>query len=175
MTSTHRTIDTTLPNVGTVSFFRERHSIESSLTLAVLEALPADQLSFRAHPRSQSAGMIVATMVRCLQVCDDLIRTGRAEMPSGESTTAGPLVEQFRPLSRSIADQLAKLNQGGWEHDVVVTKNDVFLLHRPLGELLWLFLFDAIHHRGQLTTYLRPMGAKVPSIYGTSGDDRTTT
>ena len=40
-----------------------------------------------------------------------------------------------------------------------------------LGEMLWGFLFDAIHHRGQLSSYLRPMGAKVPSIYGPSGDD----
>ena len=32
-------------------------------------------------------------------------------------------------------------------------------------------LNDAIHHRGQLTTYLRPMGGKVPSIYGPSADD----
>jgi uncharacterized damage-inducible protein DinB len=41
----------------------------------------------------------------------------------------------------------------------------------PLGDMLWGFLFDAIHHRGQLSAYLRPMGAKVPSIYGPSGDD----
>jgi Zinc-binding dehydrogenase/DinB family len=38
------------------------------------------------------------------------------------------------------------------------------LLERPLGEILWLFHFDLIHHRGQLSTYLRPMGLKVPSI-----------
>jgi len=37
--------------------------------------------------------------------------------------------------------------------------------------MLWGFLFDAIHHRGQLSSYLRPMGAKVPSIYGPSADD----
>ena len=29
----------------------------------------------------------------------------------------------------------------------------------------------SVHHRGQLSAYLRPMGAKVPSIYGPSGDD----
>ena len=33
------------------------------------------------------------------------------------------------------------------------------------------FLLDIIHHRGQLSTYLRPMGAKVPGIYGPSGDE----
>jgi len=35
---------------------------------------------------------------------------------------------------------------------------------------LWIALFDAVHHRGQLSTYIRPMGGKVPSIYGPSGD-----
>lgn len=31
---------------------------------------------------------------------------------------------------------------------------------------------DAIHHRGQLSVYLRPMGGKVPAIYGPSADER---
>ena len=38
--------------------------------------------------------------------------------------------------------------------------------------MAWGFLFDAIHHRGQLSTYLRAMGAKVPSIYGPSADTK---
>ena len=41
----------------------------------------------------------------------------------------------------------------------------------PLGHMFWIGLFDAIHHRGQLSVYLRPMGGKVPSIYGPSADD----
>ena len=44
-------------------------------------------------------------------------------------------------------------------------------IEQPVGELLWLFLFDGIRHRGQLSTYLRPMGGKVPSIHGPSGDE----
>jgi uncharacterized damage-inducible protein DinB len=38
---------------------------------------------------------------------------------------------------------------------------------------MWLALFDAVHHRGQLTTYIRPMGGKVPSVYGPSADSPT--
>jgi uncharacterized damage-inducible protein DinB len=45
------------------------------------------------------------------------------------------------------------------------------LFEVPLGEMFWLGLFDAIHHRGQLSVYLRPMGGRVPSIYGPSADD----
>jgi uncharacterized damage-inducible protein DinB len=47
-------------------------------------------------------------------------------------------------------------------------------MERPTVEFLWDFMFDAIHHRGQLSAYLRPMGAKVPSIYGPSADDTGT-
>jgi len=36
------------------------------------------------------------------------------------------------------------------------------------------YLMSGIHHRGQLSTYLRPMGTKVPSIYGMSYDDAQT-
>ena len=39
------------------------------------------------------------------------------------------------------------------------------------AENAWGFLLDIIHHRGQLTTYLRPMGSTVPQIYGPSADE----
>ena len=45
------------------------------------------------------------------------------------------------------------------------------VMEKPMMEFLWDFMFDAIHHRGQLSAYLRPMGGKVPSIYGPSADD----
>lgn len=38
------------------------------------------------------------------------------------------------------------------------------------GKIVFEFLLDLIHHRGQLSTHLRPMGGKVPSIYGPSAD-----
>lgn len=40
-----------------------------------------------------------------------------------------------------------------------------------VGQLLWEILHDHIHHRGQLSVYLRLVGAKVPSIYGPSADE----
>jgi uncharacterized damage-inducible protein DinB len=39
-------------------------------------------------------------------------------------------------------------------------------------DMLWMLAFDMVHHRGQLSAYLRAMGGKVPSIYGPSGDDK---
>ncbi len=39
-------------------------------------------------------------------------------------------------------------------------------------QMVWALIFDLIHHRGQLATYIRPMGGSVPSIYGPSADSR---
>jgi uncharacterized damage-inducible protein DinB len=41
----------------------------------------------------------------------------------------------------------------------------------PVAEVIWFMLLDAIHHRGQMSVFLRAMKAKVPSIYGPSADE----
>ena len=48
---------------------------------------------------------------------------------------------------------------------------DFFGGKRTASGMAWSFLFDIVHHRGQISTYLRPMGAKVPQIYGPSHDE----
>lgn len=42
---------------------------------------------------------------------------------------------------------------------------------RAASPMAWSFLFDIVHHRGQISTYLRPMGSTVPQIYGPSADE----
>jgi uncharacterized damage-inducible protein DinB len=44
-------------------------------------------------------------------------------------------------------------------------------MHETGYDNAWGFLLDIIHHRGQLSTYLRPMGSTVPQIYGPSADE----
>jgi uncharacterized damage-inducible protein DinB len=44
------------------------------------------------------------------------------------------------------------------------------MFQRPAVIFLQIGLNHSIHHRGQLSTYLRPMGGKVPAIYGESYD-----
>src|SRR3970282_1590509 len=46
---------------------------------------------------------------------------------------------------------------------------EFFGSQQPAAPMAWSFLFDIVHHRGQITTYLRPMGSTVPQISGPSG------
>jgi len=157
------------PNAGTVEFYRERHAVETPLTLEVLRALPADKLAYRPHEQSSSAEAIFWTIVRCLITRNEVAAVGEAGLTAGPPPPCRTMLAQFEGLSTALADKLGRLSQARWEQTARLWGGQV-VLEKTLGEVLWLFHFDLIHHRGQIATYLRPLGSKVPSIYGKSGD-----
>lgn len=63
-------------------------------------------------------------------------------------------------------------DEGRWNGEGQFFAGDHLVMEAPCQQLAWMFFFDAIHHRGQLSTYLRPMGSRVPAIYGPSADDQ---
>ncbi len=156
--------------VGTIEFFRERHRIEAATTARVLGALPADMLSYRPHPDSSTAGTTAWTIVRCLRICNELTYSSMSEVSRDTHPAYAVLVSQFEQTSQVLGEALLGMTQKDWKQERVVISNGTEILREPLGQIFWLFLFDGIHHRGQLSTYLRPLGAKVPSIYGPSRD-----
>jgi uncharacterized damage-inducible protein DinB len=79
--------------------------------------------------------------------------------------------EGYETRAAGVDEQLGKLDEAGWEKTAKFLLEGKVVWEDTLGNMVWGFLFDAIHHRGQLSTYLRPMGSKVPSIYGPSADD----
>jgi uncharacterized damage-inducible protein DinB len=74
---------------------------------------------------------------------------------------------------KQLTDKVGKLDEAGWNAKADFYYGGKKVNESPIGEFLWMCLFDAIHHRGQLTTYLRPMGSKVPAIYGPSADEKS--
>jgi uncharacterized damage-inducible protein DinB len=153
-------------------FFTERRKAESGLFQRVLEALPKDQFDYRPHERSQSARELVWTLAGETRACCDLIDTGRIDWrhqpPSGDATQ---LLSAFQRGYTDLSERAAALDDKGWQRKVQFLVEGKMMQEPLLGQFLWYLFFDAIHHRGQLSTYIRPMGGKVPSIYGPSGDD----
>jgi uncharacterized damage-inducible protein DinB len=81
------------------------------------------------------------------------------------------IVAAYEKSATAVNERLERLDEAGWEKKGQFLMGDAPAWETEIGEFVWGFLFDAIHHRGQLSTYLRPMGGKVPSIYGPSADD----
>ena len=58
------------------------------------------------------------------------------------------------------------MDDAAWDKKAQFYYQGKMVSEQPAGQFLWFILFDVIHHRGQLSAYLRPMGGKVPAIYG---------
>jgi uncharacterized damage-inducible protein DinB len=80
-------------------------------------------------------------------------------------------VAAYEKNAANLQAQVAKADDARWEGPARLKMGGKVVWETTVGDMLFGFLFDAIHHRGQLSSYLRPMGAKVPSIYGPSADD----
>jgi uncharacterized damage-inducible protein DinB len=81
----------------------------------------------------------------------------------------------YRQAHDALAEQLQAMDDATWELPGRFLLDGKVIYEFPRRDLAWMLLFDGLHHRGQLSTYLRPMGGRVPSIYGPSGDSQAAT
>jgi uncharacterized damage-inducible protein DinB len=142
---------------------------ESQLTKKVIEAVPADRADYRPDPVSKNAEELVRHIAAAdVRFVDTVIHgefnTG-AVLPADLKTPAEiaawyeqTYAKKLEALTKLTSEQLLK----------IVNFRGIF--ERPAVMFLMIGAHHTIHHRGQLSSYLRCMGAKVPSIYGESYD-----
>ena len=154
-------------------FCIERRKAERPAFLKVLKALPPDQLDYRPHARSRSAAEVAWVIASEEGDLATLIDTGVLDWkPEKAPTALEEIVAAYERNAASVDQRLAQLDEAGWERKGKFLANGTPVWEDTLGGFCWGFLFDAVHHRGQLSVYLRPMGGKVPAIYGPSGDEQ---
>jgi uncharacterized damage-inducible protein DinB len=143
---------------------------ESRITRSVIEAIPADKGDYRPDEISKSA----------LELAWHIVIT---EMRFMEAVAAGAFDLSPRPRPETIRNAAALLvwydENFGARFDALTKLSNEQLLKTvdfrgmfqlPAVMYLNFVLHHSVHHRGQLSMYLRPMGAKVPAIYGESYD-----
>jgi uncharacterized damage-inducible protein DinB len=159
-------------------FFIQRWEQEYPAFVRVFKALPTTLIDHRPHPQSRSAGELVALMVSAQRSCIELCKS-RKSMYSGLRwqalgglSTLAEMIDAYERDHEVLGSQLRGMDDQGWNHPAwLLQGTEEILLKDTVGGLLWIALFDVIHHRGQLSSYIRPMGGRVPSIYGPSGDE----
>jgi uncharacterized damage-inducible protein DinB len=153
-------------------FFIKRWEEEYPTFLKVFRALPQDKSDYRPHPRSRSAAELVWLLVLEEQACSGWIEAGKVEWKE----TPPPMrladaIAAYEKAHAELAPRLKKLDDETWEEKKAQLLSGDQVYELPLGEMLWAVLFDAIHHRGQMSLYIRLSGGKVPGIYGSSADE----
>ena len=154
-------------------FYLERRRVENPVFMRVLNALPTDRVDYRPHDRSPSAEQIVWTMTNELRSCVMVVTEFKGEWKTDPAPPFDEMARLFDSLCSELTNRVEKLDDSSWDRVVPFYYNGKQVSEQAIGQFLWYILFDAIHHRGQLSTYLRPMGGKVPAIYGPSADSRS--
>jgi uncharacterized damage-inducible protein DinB len=155
----------------TREFFKQRWEAELPMFSAVLHALPTVQLDYKPHERSNSAGTIAWMMTEELKSMCDAVENGTAEWaPRPQPKTTDEIANEFDSLGKDLSRKLAATDEARWASKSAFMAGGKEVFSSTRGEMVWWILFDLIHHRGQLTAYIRPMGGKVPAVYGPSAD-----
>jgi uncharacterized damage-inducible protein DinB len=155
-----------------LEFCVARRKAERGAFLRVLKAIPKEQLDYRPDPKARTAIQLVWLLAVEEAALVSLIKEGVVEWGESEAPDdIDKIVAAFEQSSAEVNERLEHLDEAAWNKKVRFNMVSGGSWEDALGQMVWGFLFDAIHHRGQLSTYLRPMGGKVPSIYGPSADD----
>lgn len=154
-------------------FYIARLKAEYPAFQKVLQALPPDKLDYKPHDRSPSARQLAWTVAAEQKACCDLLETGAVEWNVTTPPAWDEIVSVFEQSWKALEAGASRLDEAGWTKLGRFRSGEKEYPGQPVGQFLWFILFDAIHHRGQLTTYIRPMGGKVPAVYGPSGDSRS--
>jgi uncharacterized damage-inducible protein DinB len=154
-------------------FFIRCWEDEYPVFLKTLRAVPADRWDYRPHPNSRSAADLVWLQVVEKRCWFELLETGQINWRLPPITmNLAEMIAAYQRAHEELAPCLRKIDDFTWEHKPTQFVVDgKVCLETSMGHMFWLGLFDAIHHRGQLTVHIRPMGGKVPAIYGPSADD----
>jgi len=148
------------------SLFTRFWTNESKTTRNVLARIPEGS-AYRPDPKSRTAHEIAWQIVCEEKMIIDALESGKAEWaPPPMPAAMKDVLQAYETQSAEMAQRWAALPAGRWDGTL-----EFFGQQRPASPMACSFLFDIVHHRGQITTYLRPMGSTVPQIYGPSGDE----
>jgi uncharacterized damage-inducible protein DinB len=143
---------------------------ESRTTRTVLAAVPNENLDYRPDPCAKTANELLRHIASAdnfflKSVVDGAFVPGSVKIPEAVRTPA-EVAAWYADEHAMNVDAVSRLPG----EQLIQMVNFRGQFERPAYTFLQTGLLHAVHHRGQLSTYLRSMGGKVPAIYGESYD-----
>lgn len=155
-----------------LEFCIARRKAELPAFVKVLKAVPQSRLDYRPDPKSRTAPELAWLLAAEEAALVTLLDTGKIDWKdTPPPASVAESVAAYERNTATVNARLLKLDEAAWQKKASFLMDGNAVWEDTTQNMVWGFLFDAIHHRGQLSTYLRAMGGKVPAIYGPSADD----
>lgn len=155
-------------------------SQELASTRKVLERVPFAQADYKPHPKSMSLWQLATHVVNLLafktlfltQDARDFLDPN-APKPGPTPTSPAELLARFDEYSATLQQALQATDDEKLTHNFKLHRGEQVIFDRPRATAIRIMgLNHSIHHRGQLTVYLRLLDIPVPGMYGPSADEK---
>ena len=156
--------------------------MEMDNTRRTLERVPDDKFSWKPHEKSGTLGWMaghVATIPQWAKITMeqdslDLAPAGRPNFVAPKPANRKEVLEIFDKNRAEARAALAAANDATYAKPWALLMGGRELFREPRSAVLRRMVFNhIIHHRGQLTVYLRLLNVPVPALYGPSADEQT--
>jgi uncharacterized damage-inducible protein DinB len=148
---------------------------EACTTRRLLERVPEDKLSWRPHPKSFSLGQLSMHIAGTQKILAEMAAKDVHEIamvPPQEPTSRTQLLQVMDDSTAGAKQILQKIQDAQLPSTWTLTRNGKPLLSIPrIAFIRSILMNHIIHHRGQLSVYLRLLDVPLPSIYGPSADE----
>jgi uncharacterized damage-inducible protein DinB len=144
---------------------------EMQTTMRVIAAVPNEHLDYQPDAKSKTALGLVRHITLEDEWLLNCVANGEFTPPPDDSDECGIMnpadaVARYKEKVPAALDRVRAMNG----EDLGKVIDLLGMIQAPGVNFLAMTIKHSVHHRGQLSTYLRPMGGKIPGIYGPSAD-----
>ena len=150
---------------------------EMATTRRVLERVPDDKFAWKPHAKSMTMGDLAGHIAEMLQWSGEILNQtefdlGATPRQAEKPKTRAALLERFDQEVKAARAAIASKNDAEFMANWTLKRGAQELFTMPRAGTFRTFVMNhIIHHRGQLSVYLRMNDVPVPSIYGPSADE----
>ena len=149
---------------------------ELANTKRVLERVPVDKWDWKPDEKSGSLGWMASHVATLPSFGITMCNTTNYEIEGGARTNVdkpADLLKVFEQVGNDARAAISKVTDDQMKENWSVTWKGKKIIEMPRYSAIRVMCFNhIIHHRGQLTMYLRSLGAPLPGIYGPSADEK---
>jgi uncharacterized damage-inducible protein DinB len=158
--------------------FAKELEAESASTLKCLERIPLDRSSWKPHEKSMEFGYLAHLVAEIPLWITHIIKHSEIDFATFQHkklNTAEELANHFKENIAGATEVLLGVKEGDLDEPFYLKANGNVLFSSSRRAQVESTINHMVHHRGQLTVYMRLNDIAVPSIYGPSADDKSFT
>ena len=174
--ATHPASATASPSPQELAFGDLERELDA--TRRVLERVPDDHLSWKPHPKSMSLGSLALHVANLLYwqittLRDDEFDFATSPMPLEEPESREEILQRFDENRATLSSAIAEIDEEALGRTWTLRNGEQTLMAEPKFAVLRIWgISHVVHHRGQLSVYLRLLDIPVPSVYGPTADEQ---